>query len=283
MGNLDFLYRIRTLGRFAAGGKIVNKQIKLWGWCFALFLLTLLLVNLPAIANNGSKQALPESQTHTLPPELVSLGISLENLSLLGDDGSDYFAQVQPSPLGYLLWSQFPVTVAVDYPPGLTPGSAAQKRYYTWQQAIQTAIADWQEFFPLTLVENTTEADIAIFYREPPLPRTVDPETGLVSFGRARTAQASYEFYWTDTSPPQLRHRMAIAIKPGLAPLSLQGTARHELGHALGIWGHSDRKEDALYPAQTADVPAISPRDLRTLYRLYQQPTRLGWPAPVSN
>jgi predicted Zn-dependent protease len=267
----------------ALGGEFVNKKIKLWGWCLALFLLTLLLVSLPAIANNGSKQALPELQIHPLPPELVDLGISLENRSLLGDDGTDYFSQVQPSPLGYLLWSKFPVTVAVDYPPGLTPGSAAQKRYYTWQQAIKTAIADWQEFFPLTIVENTTEADITIFYREPPLPRIVDPETGLVSFGRARTAQANYEFYWTDTSPPQLRHRMAIAIKPGLAPLSLQGTARHELGHALGIWGHSDHKEDALYPAQTADVPAISPRDLRTLYRLYQQPTRLGWSVLVSN
>ncbi|AIE75516.1 MULTISPECIES: matrixin family metalloprotease [unclassified Synechocystis] len=263
----------------------MNKQIKLWGWFLALFLLAVVLVNLPAIANdgnNGKNPALPKAQIHPLPVELVDLAPSLDNLSLPGDDGTDYFSQIQPSPLGYLLWSNFPVTVAVDYPPGLTPGSAAQKRYYIWQQAIKTAIADWQKFFPLTIAESIVEADIAIFYREPPLARTVDPQTGLVSFGRARTAQASHEFYWTDTSPPQLRHRMAIAIKPGLAPLSLQGTARHELGHALGIWGHSDRPEDALYPAQTADVPPISPRDIRTLYRLYQQPTRLGWPASVN-
>ncbi|MBD2652710.1 matrixin family metalloprotease [Synechocystis sp. FACHB-383] len=261
----------------------MKERIKPWARFLALLLLTLLLVNLPAIASNGDKPTLPALQVHPLPPELVDLGISLENRSFSGDDGSDYFAQVQSSPLGHLVWSRFPVTVAVDYPPALTPGSAAQKRYYTWQQAIKTAIADWQSVFPLTMVENTAGADIVILYREPPLARTVDPETGLVSFGRARTAQASYEFYWTDTSPPQLRHRMAIAIKPGLAPLSLQGTARHELGHALGIWGHSDREEDALYPAQTANVPAISPRDLRTLYRIYQQPTRLGWPAPVTH
>ncbi|MBE9174762.1 hypothetical protein IQ225_04590, partial [Synechocystis salina LEGE 06155] len=159
----------------------MNKQINPWGWFLVLFLLAVLLVNLPAIArdmansNQRENQALPELQVHPLPPELVDLGVRLGNRSLPGDDGSDYFAQVQPSPVGYLLWSRFPVTVAVEYPPGLTLGSAAQKRYYTWQQAIKTAIADWQEFFPLTVVENTDEADIAIFYREPPLSRTVDP------------------------------------------------------------------------------------------------------------
>ncbi len=249
-----------------------------------LMVLTTCLVALSAIAKGSDQIPLPEANTHALPPSLVKLGISLNSNN--GQDQEnlgDYFDQVQPSSLGYLLWSNFPVTVYVEYPPHLPPGSAEQKRYYTWQRAIKTAIADWQTFFPLAITNDSATADIRIFYREPPLARRVDPETGLVSFGRARTAQAGYEFYWTGQNPPELRHRMNIEIKPGLAALSLQGTTRHELGHALGIWGHSDRPEDALYPAQTPDSPPISPRDLRTLYRIYQQPTRLGWPSPVRN
>lgn len=246
----------------------------------ALAVLTIWVVSLPAIARGSAQIPLPKANIHPLPPSLVKLAVSLgqdpENLG-------DYFDQVQPSPLGHLIWSNFPVTIYLDYPTKLPAGSGEQKRYYTWQQAIKTAIADWQAFFPLEIVDNSITADINIFYREPPIARRIDPETGLISFGRARTAQASYKFYWTGENFPRLRHRMNIDIKPGLAALSLQATARHELGHALGIWGHSDRPEDALYPAQTPESPPISPRDLRTLYRIYQQPTQLGWPSPVPN
>ena len=50
------------------------------------------------------------------------------------------------------------------------------------------------------------------------------------------------------------------------------------LGHALGIWGHSSDSRDALYGAAVANPPAISPRDRNTLVKIYEQPTRLGWP-----
>ncbi|MEB3229197.1 MAG: matrixin family metalloprotease [Synechocystis sp.] len=213
---------------------------------------------------------LPDAAIHPLPT-------SLQDLSLTTTD--DYFDLIETSSLGYLIWSEFPVTVYLDIPQNLAPTSAEAKRLHIWTTAIKTAIADWQQFFPLAIVTETDQADIHISYREPPLNRKVDPETGLITFGRARTAQTRYEFYWSDETPSRLRHRMAIDIKPGLSELSLQATARHELGHGLGIWGHSDRQADALYPSQTRDVPPISPRDLKTLWRIYQQPTRLGWPA----
>ncbi|MEY2984138.1 MAG: hypothetical protein RLZZ568_755 [Cyanobacteriota bacterium] len=223
-------------------------------------------------SNPPNPSALPAAAIHPLPPSLQALPLRV--------DGDDYFERVQPSPLGFLIWSQFPVTVYLETPQTLTPDSAAAKRLASWIMAIKTAIADWQQFFPLAIVDVADQADIRIFYRDPPLNRRVDPETGLITFGRARTAQARYEFYWSDEVPSRLRHRMTIEIKPGLGQLSLQATARHELGHALGIWGHSDRQADALYPSQTRDVPPISQRDLKTLRRIYQQPTRLGWPKP---
>ena len=54
----------------------------------------------------------------------------------------------------------------------------------------------------------------------------------------------------------------------------------HEIGHALGIWGHSPEVTDALYFAQVRQPPLISARDVNTRKRVYAQPTRLGWAVP---
>ncbi|MFM7577555.1 MAG: matrixin family metalloprotease, partial [Microcystaceae cyanobacterium] len=93
-------------------------------------------------------------------------------------------------------------------------------------------------------------------------------------------AQTRYQFYTTEENPPILRHRMTIEIKPGLGRESTLATARHEFGHALGIWGHSPNPQDVLYVSATKETPPISTRDVNTLMKIYQQPTRLGWPLP---
>ena len=71
---------------------------------------------------------------------------------------------------------------------------------------------------------------------------------------------------------------MTIEISPGLSQLAILAATRHELGHALGIWGHSLHQNDALYFSQVSDFPPISPRDINTLKKIYQQPTQIGWP-----
>jgi predicted Zn-dependent protease len=56
----------------------------------------------------------------------------------------------------------------------------------------------------------------------------------------------------------------------------IASAARHEFGHALGIWGHSPQPEDVMYYSQVQSPPNISPRDINTLKKIYQQTTRLG-------
>ena len=74
-----------------------------------------------------------------------------------------------------------------------------------------------------------------------------------------------------------LSHRFAVYLNPNQVGKYVPATARHELGHALGIWGHSLLETDVLYFSQVRNPPAISARDVNTLKRVYEQPTRLGW------
>ena len=74
-----------------------------------------------------------------------------------------------------------------------------------------------------------------------------------------------------------LYHRFAILLSPSQTGNYLLAAARHELGHALGIWGHSKLQSDALYFSQVRNPPLISARDVNTLKRVYEQPTNLGW------
>ncbi|MFM6629640.1 MAG: hypothetical protein ACKPI8_08710 [Microcystis panniformis] len=84
----------------------------------------------------------------------------------------------------------------------------------------------------------------------------------------------SYSLIADSRSLPELKTH---PLPANLADRSALAAARHELGHALGIWGHSPLGTDVMYFAQTRDIPPISSRDVNTLKKVYQQPTKLGW------
>ena len=52
----------------------------------------------------------------------------------------------------------------------------------------------------------------------------------------------------------------------------VRAVAAHEMGHALGIIWHSDRKSDTMFPSMNNAPGSPSPRDFRTLETLYALP-----------
>ncbi|NEQ28971.1 MAG: peptidase, partial [Microcoleus sp. SIO2G3] len=141
-----------------------------------------------------------------------------------------------------------------------------------WVNAVQQAIAEWNSYLPLVQVDRAEIADIAIWCRTPPLQLTGG------RLGRVRSAETRFEIEIDRAgSEAVLSHRFQIWLRPDQTAIYLQAAARHELGHALGIWGHSLAATDAMYFSQVRNPPLISARDINTLKRIYQQPTRLGW------
>jgi predicted Zn-dependent protease len=199
-------------------------------------------------------------QAHPLP----------ETLDRWEDPSStgDYLTQVQTTPAGYLVWSEFPVKIYIEVPPSFGD------RAIQWVSAVSEAVEAWGAYLPLERIDRPEKADITIAQRRPP------PEKFPDGTFRARSALTRYEFYLRrdpNGDRQKLSHRFEITISPTQTGDYVRAAILHELGHALGIWGHSPVETDVLYFSQVRQPQGISARDVNTLKRVYEQPTRLGW------
>ncbi|MEH2254264.1 peptidase [Nostoc sp.] len=203
--------------------------------------------------------SLPPSSSpkpHPLPP---TLGLWQDSTN-----SGDYFSKVTTTQVGYLVWSQFPVRVYVE-----PPKAIIEKQAQAWVNGVLQGVQEWSTYLPLTVVEQPEVADITIVRKAPPL--QISPDSNIP---RARSAQTTYEL---SISNKLLSHRFTILLSPSQTGKYLIAAARHEFGHALGIWGHSPLQTDALYFSQVRNPSPISARDINTLKRVYEQPTSLGW------
>ncbi|MBW4567627.1 MAG: peptidase [Tolypothrix carrinoi HA7290-LM1] len=193
---------------------------------------------------------------HPLPPTLLQWKDSTNS--------GDYFSEVKLTEVGYLVWSQLPIRIYVE-----TPKEISSEQAQAWVNTVVQAVQEWSVYLPLEVVEKPEVANITIVRKAPPLQKS--PNSNIP---RARSAQTTYELY---TNNKVLSHRFSILLSPTQTGNYLTAAARHEFGHALGIWGHSPMPSDALYFSQVRNPPPISARDVNTLKRVYEQPTSLGW------
>jgi predicted Zn-dependent protease len=228
----------------------------------------LLLQATPSIAQDSPM--LPPLQAHPLPPTLAHWQSSSQD---------DYFSAIQAIEVGYLVWAQFPVKVYVQ-PIDQVTNQYERDRAQAWVTAVTQAVQDWTPYLPLVIVTSPVGAEIQVLRTVPPLQRSSPGTAGdPTTLPRVRSAETRYELFIDRpaNAPARLTHRFTVKLSPNQTPAYTLATARHELGHAIGIWGHSPLATDVMYFAQVSNPPAISSRDVNTLKRIYEQPTQLEW------
>jgi predicted Zn-dependent protease len=188
--------------------------------------------------------------------------------------GLDYRHRLRSTPAGWPVRDHWCLWIEPEQAPA---GTAASQREQHWRQAVLAGLKPWQALLGVTLVNDPERAQVRVWRRQPPLQRQgPGPGRPRASSGRAILGLLVVErgTGW------QAEPRVEVLISPGRPPLAMQATALHELGHAFGLWGHSDRPGDALasLPGGTPLVE-LSPRDRATLLWLLRQSDRLQTPA----
>ncbi len=178
---------------------------------------------------------------------------------------------------GVLRWRKLPIKVYLK--PGEPEGNLAN-------QAMQA----WKGVFSLQVVPVSSQADVIVTWDK----MTWDMDTlGLLTRPVVQVDELR-----------NIRTVILISLYPlkGLSEADQLHGVSHQLGHAFGLWGHSDRPGDVMYPSlkvEASDFPmrwswrstkaggmaSVKPtfpdesrdfhpsqRDLNTLLKIYDQP-----------
>lgn len=197
-------------------------------------------------------------------PQIVELIKNFDARHLANKNTPDYYNLARQESNGeYLVWQpwQVPIPVYIE----LTDPSQAvfvQNVYQgmdTWTYVTNRALRFREVGYP-------DQARIIISMKQGPL---MDPNA---SIGHATFNSASL-----DQEDPMRSLRISIVINTGEPYLDMSLPNRqeqvsklvlHELGHAIGIWGHSKDPTDIMYTHPI--VSQLSQRDINTVRRLYK-------------
>jgi predicted Zn-dependent protease len=172
----------------------------------------------------------------------------------------DYFPQIRKGPNGTVArWTKFPVRVHV--PPG-SPQS--------WQSSLESGVKKWSQYLPIVIAGSNEGADIEVVWINHLPPN----ELGITRVQVQRGVLQSVIYLLRPTY-----------YLPDVPERALAGVFLHEMGHGLGIFGHSDFKDDLMQPIEISMVGRkrganakykfgnITARDVNTLKHIYQSPT----------
>jgi predicted Zn-dependent protease len=152
-------------------------------------------------------------------------------------------------------WQTFPVSIHL--PPN-SPDS--------WRRSLDNDIRKWSEYVPMKPARDTDSFDIDVKWVNHLPPKIFGVTRVECTGGRLKTT--------------------IFVLRPTFYPAeipetTLQPVFLHELGHAVGILGHSGSANDVMYNADdktakkgspTPHAVSLTARDLNTLKKLYSSP-----------
>jgi predicted Zn-dependent protease len=186
----------------------------------------------------------------------------------LGTSAPDYFDLLKKFPNNTVVrWKNLPVRVHL---PQNSPES--------WQRSLDVGIKRWGEYLPLKVVPISEPADIEVSWVNKLVPQYL---------GITRLT-------FKDGMQVQVFLLRPTFYLPEIPEKVLANVFLHELGHALGIFGHSDSHHDLMYAAEITPASKGKPaeikfgglgeRDVNTLKHIYASdppPERFSLPEPL--
>lgn len=151
--------------------------------------------------------------------------------------------------------------------------------------AMLAAFEQWEEVvhyrdFDLRLADSPSNADVIVHSSEAPFLVDVSAciypgggGTGVTFFCPTEAGDEVEVLPLLSGASGRVKMDVAISAPPGPGTETLQAYFAHELGHVLGIGGHSDDPDDLLHASIAVTAP--SEGDARTLRWVLRQPATL--------
>src|SRR4029453_5810550 len=138
----------------------------------------------------------------------------------------DYFNHIRRYPGGSVVrWQTFPIRIRLP-----------QESPQSWKSSLEWGMKKWGQFIPIKVAPANEAAEIEVVWVNHLPPR----QLGITRLQQVVSGTPQVIIY-------MLRPTYYL---PEIPERTLQPVFLHELGHAVGIFGHSDSEKDIMQPAE---------------------------------